>query len=257
MIIRPCLVVALLAVALSGCRDTEPGGQGTGPVLVLVAASTKDAVAEVAAAFTRETNTAVNVSADDSARLATQIVNGAPAHLFLSANEKWAEHVCEKGFADATTLLLGNMLVIVVPAGNPAAVRSPADLDAPAVKHIAVAGPKVPAGIYARQALAAQKIWEPLQGRIVAGDNVRATLAFVERGEADAGIVYATDAMITNRVEQVYTFAAGTHDPIRYPLVLLKHGAGEAVARRFYDFLRSPAAAQVFTKHGFTILEGV
>jgi molybdate transport system substrate-binding protein len=220
-------------------------------VLALVAASTKDAIQEIAAAFAQEGNGEVRISADDSAKLARQIAEGAPAHLYLSANDKWADFVTEKGFAQESTLLLGNSLVIVVPTGNPAGVREPRDLTRPEVKRLAVAGPAVPAGLYARQALRKLGLWDELEGRVVSGENVRVTLAFVERGEAEAGIVYATDAKISGRVEQVHEFDPTTHEPIHYPLLLLKAGQDHPAARRFYDYLQTPRAAEVFRKCGF------
>jgi molybdate transport system permease protein len=217
-----------------------------------VAASTAEAVREAGAAFSQETGIEVQVNADDSAKLATQIVHGAPADLFLSANEKWAAYVRQKGFARQTHPLLGNSLVIVVPKGNPARVRTPEDLAKPAAERIAVAGPTVPAGIYARQALTRLKLWEGLRRRkVVSGENVRTTLSYVERGEVQAGIVYATDARISNQVEAVYTFPPSVHDRLVYPLVLLEAGAGKSAARRFYDYLQSAAAEKVFRKYGF------
>src|SRR5262249_9152880 len=149
-------------------------------------------------------------------------------------------------------------LVVVVPRGNPAGVKNPADLAGDAVKRVAVAGPTVPAGIYARQALKKLKLWDALEKgkKIVSGDNVRATRTFVERGEVEAGVVYATDARITDKAEQVLAFDAADHDPIRYPLVLLEEGQKSAGARALYGHLQSPAAAAVFRKHGFTVLDG-
>jgi molybdate transport system substrate-binding protein len=124
------------------------------------------------------------------------------------------------------------------------------------MKRLAVAGPTVPAGIYARQALKNLKLWETLEAdkKIVAGDNVRATLTYVERGEVEAGIVYATDAKISDKVALVYSFPAETHDPIRYPLVLLKAGNSSASAVAFVDYLQSPKATEIFAKHGFSLL---
>ena len=251
---RVCVCLgACLAAVIAGCG----GGQGKdGPVLALVAASTKDAVQEVAADFAREGGGEVRLNADDSSKLAVQVTQGAPAHLFLSANEKWADFVKDEGFAQDVTPLLGNALVLVVPKENPAGVAAPRDLAGPRVKRLAVAGPTVPAGIYARQALKSLGLWDAVAGRVVSGENVRVTLAYVERGEAEAGIVYATDARISGRVRQVSEFGPGTHDPVRYPLVLLKAGQGHPAARRFYEFLQSPRAAAVFQKYGFTRLTG-
>jgi molybdate transport system substrate-binding protein len=252
--VRAGIYGCLLAACLAGCgRDGASRSANQGAVLVLVAASTNDAVKEVATAFTAETGIAVRINPDDSSKLATQIVNGAPADVFLSANEKWAVYVKDKGFAQESVPLLGNDLVLVVPTDNPGRVSKPADLTTAAVKRVAVAGPTVPAGIYAREALGKLGLWDQLENdrKTVTGENVRVTLTYVERGEAEAGVVYATDAKITGAVQTVYTFPASTHEPIVYPLVLLQAGAKNEAARKFYDFLQSPAAAHVFIKCGF------
>jgi molybdate transport system substrate-binding protein len=250
-------LLLLIAITASGCNRSADAPKADEPVMVFVAASTKDAVQEIAAAFKSEKNVEVKINADDSAKLATQIAQDAPAHLFLSANEKWADFVKEKGFAQETTLLLGNALVLVTPKDNSASIHSADDLAKPSLKRLALAGPTVPAGIYARQALKKLKLLESLEAdkKIVAGDNVRVTLTYVERGEVDAGIVYATDAKISDKVDLVYTFPAETHDVIRYPLVLLKAGNASASARSFYDYLQSPKAKDIFAKHGFSLLE--
>ncbi len=150
-------------------------------------------------------------------------------------------------------MLLGNTLVLVVPQGNPAKVARPEDLTGPAVKKLAVAGPTVPAGIYAREALKKLKLWDELEQakKIVPGENVRVTLTYIERGEAEAGIVYGTDARITTKVQEVFTFPPGSHEPIIYPLVLLKSAEKNEAARKFYEYLQTPAATVIFAKYGF------
>ena len=248
---RVVFSVVLLCVSTCGCSKGDEPASPT----AFVAASTKDAFAEVAAAFTRASKVAVKLNADDSGKLATQIVEGAPAHLFLSANDAWAAVVQEKGFVQEVKPLLGNSLVLVVPKGNPAQVKGPADLSRPEVKRLALAGPTVPAGIYARQALKKLELLDELEKtkRIVSGDNVRMALTYVERGETEAGIVYGTDAQISKQVEAVHTFDPALHEPIRYPLVLLRKGHEHPAGRAFFDYLQSPAAAAIFRKHGFTL----
>jgi molybdate transport system substrate-binding protein len=248
--------IAALLLSTCGCqRSAESPGSGP-PVTIFAAASTKDALQEIASAFASERRGEVKINADDSSKLAMQIVQEAPAHLFLSANEKWADFVRDKGFAHETTLLLGNSLVIVTPRANPAGIHTAGDLRKASVRRLAVAGPTVPAGIYARQALKNLKLWEALESerKVVAGDNVRVTLTYVERGEAEAGIVYATDARISDKVDLIYTFPAGTHEPIRYPLVLLKSGEASSSARAFFGYLQSPRSKEVFARHGFSLL---
>src|SRR5262249_31398846 len=158
----------------------------------------------------------------------------------------------------ATRPLLTNNLVLIVPKGNPARVSKPEDLTAASVRHVALAGPAVPAGIYGRQALKKLGLLDALEKRkkIVAGEDVRVALTCVERGEAEAGIVYDTDARITDKVAVVHTFGSSTHDPIRYPLVLLQAGQEKPAARKFFVFMQSTRASEVFKKHGFTTLPG-
>jgi molybdate transport system substrate-binding protein len=247
----------LLVTVLVGCSQSADTPKANEPVVIFAAASTKDAVQEIASSFRRETNAEVKINADDSSKLAMQITQEAPAHLFLSANEKWADYVNEKGFAHETVLLLGNSLVIVTPTGNPAGIAKPEDLTKASMKRLAVAGPTVPAGIYARQALKNLKLWDTLDAnkKIVAGDNVRITLTYVERGEAEAGIVYDTDARISDKVDLVCTFPAKVHDPIRYPLVLLKAGNASGSSRAFFEYLQSSKAKVDFGKYGFSVLD--
>jgi molybdate transport system substrate-binding protein len=250
----------LLGLLGCGYKPGEPkhnGGSSQAAVMCAVAASTKDALQDAANAFTADTGIDVKLNADDSSKLAAQITHDAPADSFLSANEKWAEFVKDQGFAAESVPLLGNQLVIVVPKGNLAAIAKPQDLAKPSVKRVAVAGPTVPAGMYARQALTRLKLWDELENakKIVAGENVRATLTYVERGEVEAGVVYSTDAGISTAVEVAFTFEPGSHNPITYPLVLLKSGEVNTRARRFYEYLQSPAAAKIFQKYGFTRLD--
>ena len=241
----------------TGCTSHEAPSAGS-TVIVFAAASTKDAVQEIADVFSKVKGVGVRIAAEDSSKLATQIVNDAPAHVYISANEKWASFVKDNGFEQESVLLLGNRLVIVAVKEMAGKVKAPDDLLKNEIKKLAVAGPNVPAGIYARQALTKLGLWDELEKskRIVACDNVRGALTFVERGEAEAGIVYATDAMITNKVEVAYHFDASTHDPIRYPVVLLKAGSKVQSAKDFYQFLLSEQASQVFQRHGFTVLAG-
>lgn len=245
------ILFAVMLTLMGGCGKKD---RQADEIRILAAASTKDAVQDAAALFKEDEGVKVVVVADSSSTLATQIVNDAPADLFLSANDKWADHVRNEGYAAESRPLLSNMLVLVVPRGNPAGVKKPEDLTAAGVTKIALAGENVPAGMYGRQALKKLEVWNSLEGakKIIAGKDVRSVLAYVEQGEVEAGIVYDTDARITDKVVVVHTFAPSAHEPIRYPLVLLKAGKEKDVARKFYQFLLSERAAAIFRKHGFT-----
>jgi molybdate transport system substrate-binding protein len=227
-----------------------------GSLTASVAASTSDAVLQLGDHFREATGIEVRVNAGPSNGLAAQILQGAPADLFLSASAEWADSVDKAGLSAARADLLGNRLVVVVPKGNPAGVNAPEDLARDAVKKLALASESVPAGAYAEQALTNLGLLQHLNeaGKIVRGQDVRAALAYVERGEAEAGIVYATDVQAGAKVETACGFDPASHDKIVYVLVLIKRDAENPTARRFYEFLQSREAAAMFAKLGFVPL---
>jgi molybdate transport system substrate-binding protein len=252
-------LVVLLLIAATGCafhdnqNPTDSSKKPARITTILVAASAKNAIEAVAAQFEKETGNPVVVSAGPSNALANQIISGGKADLFLSANKQWAEAVADAGQSVRQRALLTNDLVLVVPKGNPAAVNSPDDLNSDRVRKIALAGEKVPAGMYAHEALTALTLFDNLERskKIVRGHDVRSTLTYIERGEADAGIVYSTDAKMSQDVEVVYTFDPATYERIIYPLMLLEAADGNPAAVRFFDYLGSPPAEQVFRRYGF------
>ena len=195
-----------------------------------------------------------------SSSLARQIELGAPADVYISAHRQWMDYLQDRALIDVPSRrdLLGNRLVVVVPRGtgdawsdqnfSPDFALSPfADLNG----RLAVADPAhVPAGMYARQALAALGWWSPLESRLAPAPHVRAALVFVERGECPAGIVYATDAAISDRVQVAATIPDSLHAPIHYPLATVA-GRGSPAVDRLLALLQSPAAADLFRLHGF------
>ena len=252
-LIRWVLGAGLCMLAL-GCGDAAgPMRASDDQVLILAAASTQDALEQVAAALRARGGPSIIVSPAGSNALAQQILAGAPGDLFLSAHPAWTEQVVDRGHAIETVRLLGGQLVLVTPANNPANIRTPRDLLDARVRRIALAGEHVPAGMYAEQALRAHELYERLSasGGIVRGQNVRFALAYVQRGEAEAGIVYASDAAVAADVRVGFTFDAADHDPIIYPLVLLTRGGDRAAARAAFELLQSAEAGAIFQRHGF------
>jgi molybdate transport system substrate-binding protein len=262
-----------LALGLGVAPDLGySGAAGAEEITVFAAASTKDAVEEIAEAYAAAGGGEVRTVFAASSTLAKQIAQGAPADLYLSANPAWMDYLAERGAVDAASRvdLLGNRLVLIVPQeteDGDAATADLGDLSAAALadlldtsladgRRLAIADPgHVPAGIYARAALEALGLWQSLADRTVRAANVRAALALVDRGEAPVGIVYATDARISSRVRVVGGFPPESHPPIVYPLALVA-GPAAGAARRFYDHLRSEAAAVVFRAHGFLVPPG-
>lgn len=226
-------------------------------VLVSAAASTKELVETLAGEFSKKSKATIKVNPGPSSGLANQIVEGAPADLFLSANREWADKVAEAGLAERSVELLTNQLVLIVPQGNPAGIKQPADLLSDKVLKIALAGEKVPAGQYADQALAKLDLLEKLTAasKIARAQDVRGALSFVERGEAEAGIVYSTDVALAPQVEVAHEFDPAQHDEIVYVLVLLKHGAPSTPATSFFEYLQSDEASALCKQAGFTRLK--
>jgi molybdate transport system substrate-binding protein len=225
---------------------------GAEEVMVFAAASLSEALQETARGFEQASGHRVVLNVGGSNDLARQIVAGAAADLFFSADRAQMDLVEKAGLVRRSDRveLLSNVLVVVVPVA--AATRITAARDLTGVKRVALADPEaVPAGVYARNYLESAGLWTALKDRVVPTLNVRAALAAVESGNADAGIVYRTDAALSRRVRVAFTVPREEGPPIVYvmaPLVPRKPAALE-LARR----LASPEARAVFEKYGFVV----
>ncbi len=224
---------------------------------VFAAASLTDALRDIGAAWVQAGHTPFKTSFAASSTLAKQIDQGAPANLFASADTKWMDWLDGRKLiaADTRRNLLGNALVLVVPADHPAtlALAPGADLAGllGAGGRLAVGDPAhVPAGTYAAQALRKLGLWDQVAERLARTEDVRSALLLVERGEAPAGIVYATDAAVSAKVTVAGRFPADSHDPIVYPFAVTTGGDSPA-ARELLAFLSGPAARAAFVKRGF------
>jgi molybdate transport system substrate-binding protein len=233
-------------------------------ISVAVAISLKEAMGEIATAYTRETGDEVRFTFGASGQLAAQIRNGAPVDAFISAAGKQIDELIEAGQLDRATRceVAGNALVLVVPAAAEAAdgPASFGDLADPNVRRVAVGEPKsVPAGLYAMRVMEKLGVAKTLagSGRLVYGANVRQVLDYVARGEVAAGVVYATDARQAGEdaVRVVATAEPGTHDPIVYPAAVVASGNPRraAAATRFLEYLKGDGAKRILKARGFTI----
>lgn len=221
---------------------------------VFAAASLTDALQELAAAYEANSSDTIVPNFGASSTLARQIQEGAPADLFLSADEEKMDGLEKHGLLLPGTRksVLSNTLVVVVPIDSNLKINAPADITKARV--LALAEPQsVPAGIYAKKYLKAQKLWDKVIDRAVPTENVRAALAAVEAGNADAGIVYKTDAGISKKVKIAYEVPRADGPKISYPFAVLKASRQADAARRFLAFLESPAALEVFRKYGFLL----
>ncbi len=238
---------------------------GLGPAAMAVelnvsaAASLTDALQEIVRAYQTVSGDHIVLNLGGSSLLARQIEEGAPADLFLSADEAKMDALAKKGLVLAGTRksVLGNTLVVVVPLDSQLRISGPKDLAAGSIRAFALAEPQtVPAGIYAKEYLEKVGIWRRVFDRVVPTENVRAALAAVESGNAEVGLVYKTDAQISKRVRMAYEVPAGHGPKISYPFAVLAQTRHPAEARRFLGFLASPPALDVFRRYGFLVPAG-
>lgn len=248
---RLILLLFLMVAPLARAADS-PLPQDK-DVTVFAAASTTDVLNDLIGRYKAE---AVRASFASSSALAKQIVNGAPADLFLSADREWMDFVASKKMLVEATRrdLLGNRLVLVAPLQSPLSLRVEPGFalgQALGDRRLAIGDPDhVPAGIYGKKALQSLGVWPTVENKLARTEDVRAALALVARGEVAAGIVYESDARISDRVKVIGVFSPDSHPPIAYPLAVI-FGHDRPAVRRFYDYLFSSDAGAVFTKHGF------
>lgn len=218
-----------------------------------VAASMTEAIRELDAAFTADQpGVTMLPNFGSSGALAKQLLQGAAADIFISANPKWLNYLEKEGKIAKQTVrdLAVNTLVVV---GRPGVVVTSLG-DLAAMTRVAIGSPgSVPAGQYAEQAMRAAGVYERLAAgkKLVMAQDVRQALLYAERGEVDAAFVYRTDALLAEKAVILYAVPAGLHDPITYPVGLTVAGEKNGAARSFYDFLASPAAMSILGKYGF------
>lgn len=250
-LLRRCFALLLLLFAMLSPAQAQPRG----PV-VLAAASLQEGLSEAADRWAALGHARPVLSFAGSSALARQIEAGAPADLFISADEEWMDYVAGRKLLrpGSRTAFLSNRLVLIAPVDS--RLRLTIGRGFPIARalgtgRLAMADPAaVPAGKYGRAALTKLGVWPGVAGRIASAENVRAALALVERGEAPLGIVYATDAKASARVRIVGAFPTASHPPILYPMALLRTARNrDAVA--FRRFLLSPQGKAIFVRHGF------
>lgn len=235
---------------------SSPAASSAKPPLVLAAASLQESLNAAADAWASQHHQRPILAFAGSSALARQIEAGAPADMFISADEDWMNDVQSKGFIKAGTRsdFLTNRLVLIAPLGSSLRIRIKPHFPLAGrlgTGKLAMADPdSVPAGRYGRAALTALGTWPSIESKVVRAENVRAALAFVERGAAAAGIVYDTDRLASHKVLLVGTFPENTHPPIAYPIAILK-SSKSTDADGFRRFLISPAGKRIFARFGF------
>lgn len=248
---RPLLALALLAFLLPSVAWAQP-------LTVFAAASLTDAMKDISAAWEKRGHPPLRLSFASSSTLARQIAHGAPANVFASADEKWMDYLAKANaiVPDTRRDLVSNQLVLIVPKDHARTVTIGPNLDVAALLgpngRIATGDPAhVPVGIYAKQALTKLGLWAKIEPRLARAEDVRGALLLVERAEARAGIVYATDAAVSSGVVIAGTFSESSHDRITYPFAVVRSG-DTPEARALMAYLAGPEARAIFTRRGFT-----
>ncbi len=256
----PGRILRRLAATLAGLTilAAAPALAGPPSLTVFAAASLKNALDAVDAAYAAQSHVSVRAAYAASSALARQIAEGAPADVFISADDDWMDYVARKGLIVTASRrdLLTNHLALIAPAGSTIRIAIGPGMPLAAALgggRLAVAGPDVPAGRYARASLATLGVWNSVQDRLAPAQNVRGALAFVARAEAPLGIVYDTDAKTDPKVRIVGLFPDTSHPRIVYPAALVA-AAHSPAARGYLAFLAGPSAGAIFARFGFVVL---
>jgi molybdate transport system substrate-binding protein len=261
------LAAALLLVACSGNENTsiqsknqsEKQSDQAVELTISAAASMKDALEEIQKLYEKEhPHVKLFFNFGASGALQQQISQGAPVDLFLSAAEDKFAALEESGHIDKNyrTNLVGNELVLIQPKNSQNKIEGFINLKDPNIKKISIGTPEVvPAGKYAKETLEYHKIWESVQDKIIYAKDVRQVLTYVETGNVDAGIVYKSDALASDKIDIVATAEENAHTPIIYPLGVLTKSENKEEAVKLYQFLQDDQATSVFEKNGFIPLK--
>src|ERR1700730_4935779 len=246
------LLAACFVGAQAGAAENKPS------ITVFAAASLTNVLQELGDQFTKDSSVRIRFSFAASSALARQIDNGSRADMFFSADLDWMDYLQARKLIQPATRhdVLRNQLVLVAPAQSKVSLKIEPHFALAATLgkgRLATGDPdSVPVGRYAHQALVNLGVWDEISARLVRADSVRSALAFVDRGEAALGIVYATDALIDNGVRVVDVFPAASHSPIVYPVALTVGAKPDAAG--FLAYIRGPAGDSAFKHYGFTPL---
>ncbi len=250
---------AAAAASLAAMLLVTVPSQAADNVLVFAAASLKNALDNINAAWKADAGKEATISYAASSALAKQVEGGAPADVFISADLDWMKYLSDKKLIkpDTETKLLGNRIVLIAPKDSKAETTIAPNFDLAALLgdgRLAMGDVKaVPAGKYGKAALESLGVWASVEGKIAQAENVRAALKLVSTGEAALGIVYQTDANAEPGVKVIGTFPEDSHPPIFYPMALTAESK-HADAAEFVKFLQSAKAKELFEAQGFTFL---
>jgi molybdate transport system substrate-binding protein len=253
------VMLALAGLAGSACRSSAPASptdqSSARTITVSAAASLQAAFREIGQQYEARTNTRINFNFGASGALQKQIEAGAPVDVFASAGQAQMEALASQALLlpESRRDFARNTLVLITSANQAATLKDFADLTGATIKRLAVGNPKtVPAGQYAQQALTRLGLWQQLQPRLVLAEDVRQVFDYVARGEVEAGLVYASDVRADDSRVRIATRApADPHDPILYPIAIVRASQQQAAAQAFIDAVASDEGQNILEKYGF------
>lgn len=261
------MAIFILVLLLSACSsksvtnvqgDVEKRSAVSGEPVELnvsAAASLKDMLQSIAEGFEEEENVKLVFNFASSGDLQVQIERGAPADIFISAGKKQMDAIADKGLIDSKSRfnLLSNDLVVVIPDKSGGDISAIEDLGKEdGIKRIAIGTPEtVPAGKYAKESLEKANIWQDVQNKLILTKDVHQIINYVATGNVDAGFVYASDAINAKGVEVAVKVQGEYHEPIVYPVAVLKDATNPELAEKYIEYLQSEEAARTFTRFGF------
>ena len=244
------LILLSFACLFIGCSGEE--------LVIFGAMSLTDALTEVSQRFGAARNVKVYCNFAGSSTLQRQIEKGAPADVFVSASPKQMDVLQQMGllYEDSRQAILNNRLVLVAPVNTSLSMTDVGLLAQNSVRRIAIGEPNsVPAGIYGKETLTHLGVWAAVQSKLIPSADVRSTLAYVESGEVDVGVVYQTDAAISEKVRIIYQFPKSSHTPIVYPAAVLRDTGHKMLAQAFLEYLQTAEVAAIFEKYGFSVVK--
>ncbi|WP_026906495.1 molybdate ABC transporter substrate-binding protein [Paucisalibacillus globulus] len=253
---KTLILLLLFLIVMTGCSsDKKLEANKTVELTISAAASLKEALEKIQVEFELDhPDVKLTYNFGSSGSLKQQITQGAPVDLFFSAAEDKFNELVDEGFIakEEGVTFLENELVLVVPSENTSEITRLEDLIHHNIDHISIGIPEtVPAGKYAKESLIYQNLWADLRSKIVPAKDVRQVLSYVETANVAAGIVYHTDALISNKVTIITTIDSSTHTPIHYPVGIINKTKNYEAAKEFYNYLQNDKAIGVFKEYGF------
>ncbi len=247
--------VFALVFSLTACKGKTSADTHKEEIIISAASSLTDALTELKASFEAiHPNIIITYNLGSSGRLAEQLEQGAPSDIYLSASQKYMDQAADKGLIkiDTRVNFTSNEMVLIINKANNSKINSFKSLDSLDSAQIAIGNPdSVPAGGYAKEILTNLQLWDKIHDELVYGKNVRQVLAYVESGNADIGIVYSSDALISKQVKVIAKAEPDWHTPIVYPGAILKDTKHLSAAKTYLDYLLSDKGKNILKKYGF------